>query len=251
MVAPLKGNESAIGLDYRENEAQREAALRARDSGELVLAGPVDLVQGGKGFIGRFPVFADDGHGGSYFWGIVSAVVDRDRLYRESGLLADDLPIELAITGRDGKGGAGERFFGDASTAADNPVIADVILPSGSWRIAAVPKGGWDVLPANAWMLRLLILAGGALILIPTFMTGRLIDETAEERRRTAPPRAGARAAFASPQAGARQLADRRLGTEHRDQRPVLGRPRQPALRLSDGRGPPRLHALGALDPSG
>ncbi len=177
MVAPLKGNETAIGLDYRESEAQREAALRARDSGELVLAGPVDLVQGGKGFIGRFPVFADDGHGGSYFWGIVSAVVDRDRLYRESGLLADDLPIELSITGRDGKGGAGERFFGDASIAGNNPVVADVILPSGSWRIAAVPKGGWDVLPANAWMLRLLILAGGALILIPTFMTGRLIDE--------------------------------------------------------------------------
>ena len=101
-------------MDYRKNEAQREAALRARDSGELVLAGPVDLVQGGKGFIGRFPVFADDGHGGTYFWGIVSAVVDRDRLYRESGLLADDLPVELAITGRDGKGVAGERFFGDA-----------------------------------------------------------------------------------------------------------------------------------------
>ena len=177
MVAPLENNEGAIGLDYRKNDAQREAAFRARDSGELVIAGPVDLVQGGKGFIGRFPVYADDGYGGSFFWGIVSAVVDRDRLYRESGLLEDDLPIEVAITGHDGKGVAGERFFGDASTAADRPVIANVILPSGSWQIAAVPKGGWDVLPANAWMLRLLILAGGALILIPTIMTGRLIDE--------------------------------------------------------------------------
>jgi diguanylate cyclase (GGDEF)-like protein/PAS domain S-box-containing protein len=177
MVAPLKNNERAIGLDYRKNEAQREAAFRARDSGELVIAGPVDLVQGGKGFIGRFPVYANDGHGGSFFWGIVSAVVDRDRLYRESGLLEENLPIDVAITGHDGKGGAGERFFGGASTPADKPVIADVILPAGSWRIAATPKGGWDKTPPNALMLRLLILAAGVLIMIPAIATGRLIDE--------------------------------------------------------------------------
>jgi diguanylate cyclase (GGDEF)-like protein len=177
MVAPLKNNERAIGLDYRKNEAQREAAFRARDSGELVIAGPVDLVQGGKGFIGRFPVYADDGHGGSYFWGIVSAVVDRDRLYRESGLLEENLPIDVAITGDDGKGGAGKRFFGDAATAADKPVIANVILPTGSWQIAATPKAGWDRTPPNALALRLLILATGILIMIPAIATGRLIDE--------------------------------------------------------------------------
>ena len=55
MVYPIEGNEAAIGLDYRTNEAQREAVLRAMKSGELVLAGPVELVQGGSGFIGRFP----------------------------------------------------------------------------------------------------------------------------------------------------------------------------------------------------
>ncbi|HYA73086.1 MAG TPA: CHASE domain-containing protein, partial [Roseiarcus sp.] len=38
---PMKGNEAAIGLDYRKNEKQREAALRARDSGDVVLAGPL------------------------------------------------------------------------------------------------------------------------------------------------------------------------------------------------------------------
>ena len=46
------------------------------------------------------------------FWGIVSAVVDVDRLYRDSGLLDEDLPIEIAISGRDAKGVKGERFFG-------------------------------------------------------------------------------------------------------------------------------------------
>ena len=54
-------------------------------------------------------------------------------------------------------------------------------------------------------------------------MTGRLIDERLEEHRRTAPPRGGAGAAVAPARAGARHLADRRLGAEHWDQRAVIG----------------------------
>ena len=177
LIYPVKGNESVVGLDYRKNEGQREAALRVRDSGELILAGPVDLVQGGQGFIGRFPVFVDNGRGGRTFWGIVSAVVDRDRLYRDSGLLDEDLPIEIAITGRDAKGSVGERFYGPATVANGDPVVVDVVLPSGSWQIAAVPKGGWDATPPNSWTLLLFILIAGGLIMVPTVVTGRLIDE--------------------------------------------------------------------------
>ena len=140
----LKGNERAIGLDYRKNPAQREAALRARDRGELVVAGPVDLVQGGRGFIGRLPVFVGDGHGGKTFWGIVSAVVDVDSLYRDSGLLDKDLPIDDRDYRPRRQGRQGRRFFGTAEAAQNNPVVADVVLPSGSWQIAAVPRSGWE-----------------------------------------------------------------------------------------------------------
>ncbi|WP_245500060.1 CHASE domain-containing protein, partial [Mesorhizobium sp. M4B.F.Ca.ET.089.01.1.1] len=86
LMYPMKGNEKAIGLDYRKNEAQRTAALRARDRRELVFAGPVNLAQGGRGFIGRIPVFVPTAGGGDRFWGIISAVVDVDRLYAASGL---------------------------------------------------------------------------------------------------------------------------------------------------------------------
>ena len=33
----------------------------ARDLGVTVLAGPIDLIQGGEGFVARSPVFIDDG----------------------------------------------------------------------------------------------------------------------------------------------------------------------------------------------
>ena len=246
LMYPLKGNEQAIGLDYRKNPAQREAALRARDSGEPIVAGPVDLVQGGRGFIARLPVFIGDGHGGKTFWGIVSAVIDVDSLYRDSGLLDKDLPIEIAITGRDAKGVKGARFFGSADAAQDNPVVADVVLPSGSWQIAAVPRSGWHVTPSNVWKLRLFILLAGGLIMVPTVMTGRLIGERMNNIGELKRREIAAAAPVSPARAGPRHLADRRLGNEHRDRRTGLGRPHERIVRLSRRWRPAQLCALGA-----
>lgn len=175
MVYPPGENNRAIGLDYRTNEAQRAAVLRARDTGRLVLAGPVDLVQGGRGFIGRFPVFTDR-EGVPQFWGVVSAVVDADRLYEESGLNDIHLSIDVSLTGRDATGSVGTRFYGEDLSAFD-PVVADVVLPSGTWQIAAVPKDRWSGAERNSLTLRLAIFAAGALVLLPILITARLIGE--------------------------------------------------------------------------
>jgi diguanylate cyclase (GGDEF)-like protein len=180
LIYPVRGNEAAIGLDYRENKRQREVAFRARDSGDVVLAGPVDLVQGGTAFIARFPVFNNEPDGEKTFWGIVSAIIDIDKLYRDSGLLARDLPIDVSITGKDALGKEGARFFGEARVANDHAVVTDVSVPSGSWRIAATPKGGWERAPSNRWILRLGILAAGLMIVVPAWLAGRLVEERRE-----------------------------------------------------------------------
>ncbi|MGB3336251.1 MAG: EAL domain-containing protein [Devosia sp.] len=180
MTYPLNGNERAIGLDYRANAAQREAVLRARDTGKLVLAGPVDLVQGGRGFVGRFPVYTD-APSGRHFWGVVSAVVDVDRLYADSGLAEHSHGIDISITGKDATGGDGTRFFGP-DLDAENPVVAEVILPSGSWELAGVPTGGWAASQSNTW-LRAAMIVAGALILLPIVITGRLVGERQQHFR--------------------------------------------------------------------
>ena len=175
MVYPPGRNGPVLGLDYRNNPQQREAALRARDQGELIFAGPVDLVQGGQGFIGRFPVFVGQADG-TRFWGLVSAVVDLQSLYRNSGIY-DATELDLAITGRDALGDAGERFYGSAETVADNPVLASVMLPSGSWQIAARPHGGWVAPADRTTSSRLFMAIGAILILLPIVVAGRLMDE--------------------------------------------------------------------------
>lgn len=181
MTYPFEGNERAIGLDYRTNVEQREAVLRARDTGLLVLAGPVDLVQGGRGFVGRFPVFLDD-PAGRRFWGVVSAVIDVGRLYSESGLLDPELGIDISITGQDATGGGGTRFFGPDLTGA-NPVTAHVMLPVGSWQVAAIPKGGWEADPLSTWLLRAAMVLAGVLIVLPIIVIGRFMVERQQHFR--------------------------------------------------------------------
>jgi len=171
MMYPIEGNEQAIGLDYNRVPEQRDAALRARESGDLVLAGPVDLVQGGQGFIGRFPVLLRSGDSSPVFWGLVSAVMDLDVLYAQAGLL-NDLPFSVTLTGRDATGIEGLRFFGPKVDPEDAPVVSSVQLPTGTWQIAALPHGGWQAEPPYIWTIRALLLFAAALIVIPSAVMG-------------------------------------------------------------------------------
>ncbi len=155
MVYPKQGNEKAIGLDYRSVPEQFLAVERARQSRQIVLAGPLKLVQGGSGLVARLPVYLNDRAGHEYFWGIVSAVIDSEKLFAVSGLHDEKLAVDVAIRGKDGEGGRGAVFFGRPEVFAADPVLADIYLPTGSWQIAAIPKGGWSSTPSNLWWLRL------------------------------------------------------------------------------------------------
>lgn len=177
LIYPVEGNEKALGLNYLKNVDQRDAALRAVESGDLVLAGPVDLLQGGRGFIGRFPVFEDDINGGERFWGLVSAVVDIDRLYLDSGLYDDDLAIDIAISGKDAVSSDSTVFHGSPGIFENDPVVSEVALPTGSWHIAATPRGGWTGAPDNVWQVRALTLIGGLLLILPISTAGFLYDQ--------------------------------------------------------------------------
>jgi len=172
---PFAANQAAIGLDYRNNPSQWVGVREAVESGRLVLAGPIDLVQGGRAFIGRFPVYVGEG-AERRFWGVVSAVLDVPRLYADSGLDDPGLQLDIAITGADGRGGAGQRFFGPP-LAGQDPVFADVVLPAGQWRIEAVPHGGWARDGLSVWLLRAVIVLAGGLVLLPVFVTARMVNE--------------------------------------------------------------------------
>ena len=56
-VYPLAGNEAIIGVNYMDLPEQKPAVVEAIKTGKTVIAGPVDLIQGGKAFISRIPIY--------------------------------------------------------------------------------------------------------------------------------------------------------------------------------------------------
>ncbi|RVD36752.1 EAL domain-containing protein, partial [Mesorhizobium sp. M4B.F.Ca.ET.019.03.1.1] len=94
-----------------------------------------------------------------------------------SGLPDPAIDIDVALTGKDALGGSGERFFGGDNVVAGNPVTAEVEVPSGSWRISAIPKGGWPAAPKNERTLLALMALAGVLVVLPILVAGRLFGE--------------------------------------------------------------------------
>lgn len=140
-ISPLAGNEKALGLDYRNLPDQWAQAQAAMQTGRMAVAGPIQLVQGGRGLVARVPVYVGD-----RFWGLVSSVMDVDELVREVGL--DELSgrLDLAIRGKDGKGAEGDVFWGNPLLfqGMNDAVVLPVSLPSGAWQIVAIPREGWS-----------------------------------------------------------------------------------------------------------
>ncbi len=185
-VYPVEGNKSVIGLDYRKEPEQFEAADRARRTRQLVLAGPLQLKQGGVGFVTRVPVFLhDEKTHEEYFWGLISAVIDVDAFFKKVGL-HDDLPFELAIRGKDSLGRQGAVFFGDSSLFQHPKLLQTLKLTEGEWILVAEPKGGWGQLPKEYWQQVFTIygLATFIFLLIAAFIRYVLIASTANYKYR-------------------------------------------------------------------
>lgn len=147
-IHPLKGNEAVIGLDYSKSEQQWSGVRRAMQDRNPVVAGPVDLVQGGRALIARIPVLVPTGGGGHGlergYWGMASIVIDSDRLFTRAGLLPEVDGHLFALRGVDGAGAEGGVILGDAALFAGDAVTMPVTLPDGSWQLASRPVGGWD-----------------------------------------------------------------------------------------------------------
>ncbi len=121
---------------------------------------------------------------GEQFWGLVSAVIDSDRLFRSVGLADPSLPIEVAIRGKDALGPNGAVFVGPEALFNDQPALVDLPLPHGRWQLAAQPRGGWTPhAPHRGWLrLGYALLALGLLGLFVLLVRAQRLATMARER---------------------------------------------------------------------
>lgn len=176
MVFPLAGNERAVGLDYAREPDQWPSVKRMITERRLVLAGPLDLVQGGVGVIGRTPIYVQDPSRGSSparYWGLASTVIDFEQLLAKTSLHSLDQRVAVALRGHDSLGTPGKAFWGNPDVFAGSPVILEVTLPSGRWQLAGIPNGGW---PVSKVSLSPYFLVGGLIALTLTLLLFKLLQ---------------------------------------------------------------------------
>lgn len=137
-VYPLSGNEKALGLRYMDHPEQKDAVLRAIRLKNTVIAGPVNLKQGGQGFISRIPIFLAGPE--NTYWGLASIVINVEDFYLACGLTQQEAGISYALRGKDGLGENGAVFFGPEALFTDSEAVQfPISLPVGSWILAAKP----------------------------------------------------------------------------------------------------------------
>ena len=156
-VYPASAAPKVLGLDLRTLPGQKDVVDETIRDGYLRIAGPTPLVQGGTGLIARNPVYVGQGSK-RRFWGFVTVVLDYPAFIASIPGLADDPDVELALRGKDSLGDRGAVFFGRHELFSEAPMLAKVTLPSGSWQIAAQPRGGWRDSPIFSGWSRMLVL---------------------------------------------------------------------------------------------
>ncbi|MFA7430282.1 MAG: ATP-binding protein [Rhodospirillaceae bacterium] len=145
-VWPRRGNESTLGVDYRDLSDQWPLVERAMRTGLPVLAGPVQLVQGGTALVQRTPVVAAGTEEWSgAFLGLLNLVVDVNLVLSAAGIDAPDLGVTIALRGLDDNGEPGTMIWGDSALFNGTSVLLHVSLPGGVWQMAAAPPGGWTI----------------------------------------------------------------------------------------------------------
>lgn len=89
---PKEQNIGAIGVDLSKVPGQAEAINQVKRTFQMSFTGPVNLVQGGSGYIIRVPIIKD-----GFYWGVASVIIKSDELNLLFDQYAKDSRLEVAI----------------------------------------------------------------------------------------------------------------------------------------------------------
>jgi diguanylate cyclase (GGDEF)-like protein len=178
-IYPREGNELSIGLRYMEIPEHRDAVRRVMETRQTVVAGPVQLAQGGVAFVSRTPVYTSDARGESRYWGVANVVLDAQRLFEGAGIPQQAGRTRFALRCAAGDGNTGSVFYGEAAAFAGSPVVVPVNLPGGEWELAASPAEGWANAPGRVDAYR--IAAYALAIVFSTLLAFLLVERERSE----------------------------------------------------------------------
>lgn len=157
---PKEGNTAAIGVDLAKIDSQKELVLKVKNEQVPIFQGPVDLVQGGTGFIIRLPIVRED----SGYWGQISIVLKGDQMISEINRYADQAGLNVALFNHQNQE---LPFYETISAVDESPLTFDIDPGFIDWKVAVSPRDGWEnnqPILAMAIFMAVLIAVGAGLL---------------------------------------------------------------------------------------
>ncbi|MCZ7558595.1 MAG: ATP-binding protein [Bacteroidia bacterium] len=134
---PVTRNQNVLGHNLLTDarEPVRRTVAEAMRTDRVVLNGPIELLQGGLGMVGRLRLLGPDGN----VWGLAAIVIDIPDLLVEAGISPEDAVNRYAL-----RSGDASVFFGSPTLPAEEAERERVMLIGGEWTYYAAPLAGWD-----------------------------------------------------------------------------------------------------------
>jgi diguanylate cyclase (GGDEF)-like protein len=182
-VFPLEPNRAAIGLNYRMNSAQWPAIRQAMVTRDVVIAGPLELVQGGRALLIRVPIFPASFIGQPLkersYWGVATLVVDEEGMMTTAGVSDLMNGLHIGLVNRSALASS-NMIFGSPALLEKDHVSLPLHLPGGlDWELVGMPEHGWSSTGNQVWITQLL---GSVISLVFSAMAFLLISEVYKVR---------------------------------------------------------------------
>ena len=180
-IYPLRNNEKVLGLYYPDLAEQWPEIVEIIQTRQAKLVGPVQLAQGGTGFIHRIPVYLADDR----YWGIVSTVLDIDSVWRLLMQQTQEHEVSVALR----LGGDGLPFvalLGDLQLFSADAIVLDLTVAGSRWQLAVQPntlpnwQQAWPV-RLTGWLISLMLW----LLMLMIFIANRRWADTAAAWQRS------------------------------------------------------------------
>lgn len=163
-------DESTLDFEMLKDPIQGPKAVLAKQTGKATIAGPHNLLEGGKGLILRNPHFSADGQfeGFSimvvdaeiFLQKVISHIEPADQKYRFSVWKDDDPTATTDSLGY---------IFSSNQPIAERKVIIPFVAPNDRWYLTLEPLDGWNTLN-NMTQTTIICLASLVLILLMLYL---------------------------------------------------------------------------------
>ena len=142
-IYPMKGNEQAAGLDMLTDKYRKASANLAKTSRKYTIAGPYDLVQGGKGVLLFDPIYQKR-DGRKNFWGFSILVIDWNHFMESLDLnKLEEASYYYKIWKRDPETGKKISLAQCKNSKLKNAMQVACDVPNDTWYFNIEPKDGW------------------------------------------------------------------------------------------------------------